>query len=150
MNIFEALRQSHDIQRELGAQLLKTSGVSDERDELLKQYKIELQAHEIAEERYFYVPLLMDDNGVDLTRHAIGEHHEIDELVEDLDAADQSTSSWMSAAKKLVEEVHHHLGEEEHRFFQMSGKILTDSQKIQMAKQYLDEYQRQKEKLAAA
>jgi hypothetical protein len=32
----------------------------------------------------------------------------------------------------------------------MSGKILTDSQKIQMAKQYLDEYQRQKEKLAAA
>ncbi|RYZ96241.1 MAG: hemerythrin domain-containing protein, partial [Moraxellaceae bacterium] len=72
MNIFEALRQSHDIQRELGAQLLKTSGVSDERDELLKQYKIELQAHEIAEERYFYVPLLMDDNGVDLTRHAIG------------------------------------------------------------------------------
>ena len=41
MNIFEALRQSHDIQRELGEQLLKTKGASSARDEIFKQYKIE-------------------------------------------------------------------------------------------------------------
>lgn len=150
MNIFEALRQSHETQRELGAKLLKTEGASEERDELLKQYKIELAAHEIAEERHFYVPLLMDDNGIDLTRHAIAEHHKIDEYIEDLEEADQTTSSWLAIAKKLVEQVHHHLSEEEHRFFQMSGKILNDKQKEQLAKDYLAEFEHQKEKHAVA
>ena len=150
MNIFEALRQSHDVQRDLGAQLLKTKGASSERDQIFQQYKIELQAHETAEERYFYIPLLMDDNGVDLTRHAMAEHHEIDEYIEALEQADQTTSAWMAAAKKLVDQVHHHLSEEEHRFFQMSGKILSDSQKQQLAKQYLDEFELQKQKLVAA
>lgn len=150
MNIFEALRQSHETQRELGAKLLKTEGASEERDEILKQYKIELAAHEIAEERHFYVPLLMDDNGIDLTRHAIAEHHKIDEYIEDLEEADQTTSSWLAIAKKLVEQVHHHLSEEEHRFFQMSGKILDDKQKEQLAKKYLAEFERQKEKYAVA
>ena len=150
MNIFEALRQSHDVQRDLGAQLLQTKGASAERDQIFQHYKIELQAHETAEERYFYIPLLMDDNGLDLTRHAIAEHHEIDELIEEVEQADQTTSAWMAAAKKLVEEVAHHLSEEEHRFFQMSGKILTETQKQKLAKQYLDEFELQKQKLAAA
>lgn len=150
MNIFEALRQSHDVQRQLGAQLLQTQGASAERDEIFKKYKIELVAHETAEERYFYVPLLMDDNGVDLTRHALSEHHQIDEYIEELEQADQTTSSWMATAKKLVEQVHHHLSEEEHRFFQMSGKILSEQQKQQLAKQYFEEFERQKEKHAAA
>ena len=57
MNIFEALRQSHDVQRHLGAQLLNTKGASAERDEIFQHYKLELQAHETAEERYFYIPL---------------------------------------------------------------------------------------------
>ncbi len=150
MNIFEALRQSHDVQRHLGAQLLNTKGASAERDEIFQHYKLELQAHETAEERYFYIPLLMDDNGVDLTRHAMSEHHEIDEYIEEVEKADQTTSAWMAAAKKLVDQVHHHLSEEEHRFFQMSGKILTDSQKHTLAKQYLDEFELQKQKHAVA
>ncbi|XID74565.1 hemerythrin domain-containing protein [Alkanindiges sp. WGS2144] len=150
MNIFEALRQSHDVQRKLGAQLLQTHGASAERDEIFKQFKIELEAHETAEERYFYIPLLMDDNGVDLTRHALSEHHKIDEYLEEVEQADQTTSAWMAAAKKLVDQVHHHLSEEEHRFFQMSGKILTDKQKEQLAVQYFEEFERQKEKQATA
>ena len=149
MNIFEALRQSHDVQRELGEELLKTKGASAERDEIFKQYKIELTAHETAEERYFYIPLLMDDNGLDLTRHAIAEHHEIDELIEEVEQADQTTSAWMAAAKRLVDQVKHHLSEEEQRFFQMAGKILTDQQKQKLAKQYLDEFELQKVRVAA-
>lgn len=149
MNIFEALRQSHEVQRELGAQLLKTQGASDERSQIFKAFKVELAAHETAEERYFYVPLLMDDNGIDLTRHALAEHHEIDELVEAVEQSDQSTSSWLVNAKKLVEEVHHHLLEEERRFFQMAGKILTDKQKEDLAGQYLKEFEAQKKKEAA-
>lgn len=148
MNIFEALRQSHDTQREIGTQLIQTKGASEQRTELFKQYKLELSAHETAEERYFYVPLLMDDNGVDLTRHALAEHHKIDELIEQLEETEQHSPTWLVYAKKLVEEVHHHLEEEEQRFFQMAGKILTDKQKENLAKKYLKEFKQQKEKLA--
>ena len=53
MNIFEALRESHEIQRDLSEKLLQTSGDSPERHELFKQLKNELFAHETAEDRYF-------------------------------------------------------------------------------------------------
>jgi non-homologous end joining protein Ku len=44
-------------------------------------------------------------------------------------------------AKKLAEKVEHHLKEEEHRFFQMAGKLLTDQQKTALARAYQDEYE---------
>jgi len=39
-------------------------------------------------------------------------------------------------AKKLSHEVHHHLKEEENKFFQLSGKILSDRQKSSLAGKY--------------
>ena len=53
--IFEALRESHEIQRDLAEKLLQTSGDTAERRELFKQLKNELFAHEAAEDRYFYI-----------------------------------------------------------------------------------------------
>mgnify|MGYP003446871596 FL=1 len=44
MNIFEALRESHQKQRELGEALLKISGDSPERRDLFERYKNELFA----------------------------------------------------------------------------------------------------------
>lgn len=145
MNIFEALRQSHDVQRELGEKILQTQGDSPERRELYKSYKDELAAHATAEERHFYVPLLADDRGVDLSRHAIAEHHEMDEIIEALDGTEFSSSGWLNRARKLVDTVAHHLKEEEQRFFQMAGKILDDKQKEALAKDYLKEFQSLKE-----
>jgi hypothetical protein len=141
MNIFEALRESHELQRKIGAQLIQTSGDTPERDELYQALKTELAAHETAEERHFYLQLMPDDRGVDPSRHAIAEHHEMDEMVEELDDTERSSSSWLVQAKKLVEKVEHHLKEEEQKFFQMAGKILSDQQKTQLANAYLKEYQ---------
>src|SRR5690606_26672050 len=123
MNIFEALRQSHDLQRDLAAQLLQTSGDTPERTHLFQNYKIVLTAHATAEERHFYVPIMDDDSGVETARHGIAEHHEIDELIEQVEKADPSSPSWLATARKLADKVHHHLDEEEQRFFQLAGKI---------------------------
>ena len=49
MNIFEALRESHDRQRIYADALIQTSGDTPERVEAYKQLKSELQAHETAE-----------------------------------------------------------------------------------------------------
>ena len=145
MNIFEALRESHERQRTYAKALIKTSGDTPERVEAYKQLKAELQAHETAEERHFYIPLMEFDNGVDLSRHAIAEHHEMDEMMEELDETEMSSPAWLATAKKLSDKVHHHLKEEEQKFFQMAGKLLDDKQKETLAGQYEKEYQAQLE-----
>ncbi|CAI8782107.1 Hemerythrin domain-containing protein [Pseudomonas sp. IT-P74] len=143
MNIFEALRESHERQRTYAKALIHTSGDSPERVEAYKRLKSELQAHATAEERHFYIPLMEFDNGVDLSRHGIAEHHEMDEMMEELDDTEMSSPAWLVAAKKLSEKVHHHLEEEEQKFFQMAGKLLDDKQKESLAGQYEKEYKAQ-------
>ncbi|WAJ36924.1 hemerythrin domain-containing protein [Pseudomonas sp. GOM7] len=140
MTIFEALRISHDIQRKLAQKLVATHGDTAERHALFAQLKQELAVHSVAEERHFYIPLMQQEAGVDLSRHAIAEHHQMDEMIEDLEETDPSSSSWLAQAKALAEKVEHHLKEEEQRFFQMAGKLLRDKQKEQLAGEYLNAY----------
>ena len=78
MNIFEALRESHEVQRDLSEKLVQTSGDTTERRELFELLKNELYAHAVAEDRYFYIPLMMTDSGLNITRHALSEHHKMD------------------------------------------------------------------------
>ncbi|MCH7335869.1 hemerythrin domain-containing protein [Acinetobacter sp. NIPH 2699] len=144
MNIFEALRESHEQQRSLAQKLIQTSGLSDERKQLFKLLKNELYAHSVAEDRYLYIPLMFNDVGLDITRHALAEHHEMDELIEKLEETDMSNPSWLATAKQLSETVHHHLEEEEHTFFQQAGKILADPDKKSLAQKYLKEYRKYK------
>ena len=142
--IFEALRESHERQRDLCRRVTQTSGSTPERKDLFVQLKVELAAHALAEDRHFYVPLMHHDAGMDLSRHAIAEHHQIDELVESLEAADPAKPTWLPLAKKLAEKVQHHLHEEEHRFFQSAGKLLTEQQKTTLASSYLAAYEEAK------
>lgn len=147
--IYEALRESHEIQRSLLRKLLRSKPGTQERISLFKQVRVELEAHEAAEERFLYAPMLMDDTGLSVTRHALHEHHEIDELVEQVQQLDPAGEAWIGKAKELSHEVHHHLREEEKKFFQVSGKILSDAQKTRLAKQYRRDYARMLKTLAA-
>lgn len=146
--IYEALRESHEIQRSFCRRLVLAKPESGKRDVILKDLRVELAAHAASEERFLYAPILMDDLGLDPSRHAISEHHEIDESVEDLMQAEYEGGSWLAKAKELSKLVRHHLKEEETKFFQMSGKILTEAQKLKLAVQYDRDYLRMKSVLA--
>lgn len=135
-NIFEAIRESHDKQRRLLASLTDTHGDSDKRDGLFSALKAELVHHENAEERYFYIPLMEYDMTQEKARHSVAEHHEIDEMIETLEATDYSSPSWLASAKKLEHLVTHHLDEEEQEVFQLAGRVLSDHEKTQLAKDY--------------
>ena len=145
--IYDALRESHQTQRSLCRRLLRTSARGDGRRELFKELRIELAAHAAAEERYLYAPMLMHDNGLDASRHALHEHHEIDELVEKLQEGEPADRGWMNTARALSHQVHHHLREEEKKFFQVSGKLLTEAQKTKLAGQYRRDLKRMKKVL---
>lgn len=136
MNIFEELRADHQKQRTLVDILTKTHGDSEGRQEIFEKLKNELQNHEDAEERYFYAPLIKSELTQDKARHSIAEHHEMDELIEELENTDMSSPHWIAVAKKLSEKVHHHLDEEEQEVFQLAGKALTETQKEELAKSY--------------
>jgi len=136
MNIFEALRTDHDTQRKLLEQLVDTSGDTEKRDTVFKKLKTELETHADAEERYFYKPLIDDDKTQGKARHGIAEHHEIDELIEELENTEYSSSAWLKVAKNLQEKVEHHLDEEEHEFFQIAGKVFSEKSKETLAREY--------------
>lgn len=145
--IYDALRDSHETQRSLCRRLLR-SQPGPARQALFDALCVELAAHEASEERYLYVPMMMHDLGLDASRHALHEHHELDELVEDLRKNDCTARGWMNTARALSRKVHHHLREEERRFFQVSGKLLTDTQKTRLARQYRKDFARMQTQLA--
>jgi hypothetical protein len=149
--IYDALRESHERQRALCTRLTRTrAGNPAGRRETFETLKVELAAHAAAEERFLYAPILMDDMGLDPSRHALAEHHEIDELVEALGKLDPAGEAWGDKAKALSHQVRHHLKEEESRFFQVSGKILNEAEKLQLAKRYQRDFARMSRQLAAA
>jgi len=100
----------------------------------------ELDAHATAEERHFYVPLLMDDAGLSVTRHALADHHKAEELVEQLRAVDPTGDHFAELAKQLSAEVRDHLDEEEHGTFQLAGKVLSKTRQQQSSREYRVEY----------
>lgn len=142
-NIYDELRASHTRQRQLCNSLAQIQPRNATRREaVFRALRSELAAHAAAEERYLYVPILMHDMGLSSARHALAEHHELDELVEDLQSLDSAGEAWTAKARELARKVRHHLKEEETRFFQVSGRLLNASQKVQLARQYRQDHER--------
>lgn len=135
-NIFEALRNDHDRQRELVEELMNTVGDSDERRQIFDELRAELAAHADNEERYFYVPLIAHDLTQDKARHSIAEHKELDDFVEQLESYERSAPQWIQTAEELRHRLVHHLDEEEREIFQVAGKALSDEEKTTLAAEY--------------
>jgi Fe-S-cluster formation regulator IscX/YfhJ len=140
MTIFDDLRASHQVQRTLARRMTHARVSPDGRRLAFLALANELDAHATAEERHFYVPLLMDDAGLGITRHALADHHKAMKLVDELRGVDPTTPRFTDLAKQLSAEVRDHLDEEEHGTFQLAGKLLSKTQQRQLAAEYRAEY----------
>jgi hemerythrin-like domain-containing protein len=146
MDIFAALLQSHELQRSICRRLLAEIGEASERRQAFDELKAELTAHETAEERSFYVPLIEHDETVDAARHGIAEHHEMDEMVQDIDKLDQGSAQWLELVGKLVQRLEHHLKEEEDKFFPQAREVLSRREQKELGEPYRQEHDRLREK----
>jgi hypothetical protein len=70
----------------------------------------------------------------------------MDKLVEELESTDPSSPGWLVTAKALHHKIFHHLGDEEQGVFQLAGKVLSEAEKISLAKGYEGEFVSQRTK----
>lgn len=141
-SIFEALKAKHDVQRRLCQTVqehLKNGNITAAK-KAYPELEIELQAHAAAEERHLYMPVMQYDEGLDLSRHAIAEHHEMDELIHKLNDGRISDETWQTTCLELIHEVLHHVKEEEQQFFLDAQKILDKEQQLRLGALYQVEH----------
>jgi hemerythrin-like domain-containing protein len=70
----------------------------------------------------------------------------MDKLVETLAGTDYSSPAWLATAKELHHKIHHHLEDEEQGIFQLAGKVLSEAEKLSLAKGYEGEFVSQRVK----
>ncbi|MBK8199798.1 MAG: hemerythrin domain-containing protein [Acidobacteria bacterium] len=124
MSIYDALRQDHDRHRDILARLAETEGASDTRRKLWREFYYEVGAHAAAEEESFYSPLMQKEDGQPMGRHSVAEHKELDDIIQELEEMDFSSSGWLTRFKTLRHRYEHHIEEEEEEVFEVARKVL--------------------------
>lgn len=132
-DIFGALVADHDIHRRLLDEVEQTSGDTPERLALFEELTYELKGHALAEEQALWSTVLRKPEITEDGRHAVAEHKEIDDLLNDLAATDMATGGWLTKFKTLKHEYLHHIDEEEEELFPDVEKHLTDEDQVYMA-----------------
>ena len=127
MQIYERLTHDHDKHRDLAKRIRATSGDTEERRELWRAFREDVEAHANAEEQSFYAALIERQRGQEKAQHSIAEHKEIDDLFEEIDALDMSSPAWLTRFKQLAHDLEHHMDEEEEEVFPLARKLLGDS-----------------------
>ena len=117
LNVLERIKQDHDTHRELLDKIAQTQGDSEDRRSLSTELTKELKGHAAAEEESLYAEMLAEPEVNDDTRHSVAEHHEIDEMLNDLAATDMSSSGWLNKFNSFADRYRHHIKEEEEEHF---------------------------------
>lgn len=143
--VLNRLKTDHDRQRELLDQIAETSGDTDRRRELFTELTKELKSHAAAEEQAVYSEMLADPDVSDETRHSVAEHHEIDEMLNDLAATDMSSPAWLQKFKQLDERYRHHINEEEDDHFPDFAEQIDEAMDKEMTETFDERKQAEKE-----
>lgn len=144
--IFGRLIEDHDTHRTLLAAVAETAGDSDSRRRLFAQLTYELKAHAAAEEQALWSTVLRKPEITEDGRHAVAEHKEIDDLLNELAARDMASSGWLNRFHALREEYLHHIKEEEQEIFAAVEKHLDGADR----KHILAVFERRKQAELAA
>lgn len=145
--IFARLKEDHDRHRELLDKIGDTSGDTAERERLFTEFTKEVKSHAAAEEQALYSTMMRKPETTDETRHSVAEHHELDELLNDLAATDMSSSAWLQKFKTLRHDYLHHIEEEEDEHFKDFEKHLDSDDEEHMAEVF--ERRKEEEKAEA-
>lgn len=131
-DIFDRLKQDHDLHRELFAQLSGAAARNGDREALFVRLTRELKAHAAAEEQALYSTMMRKPETTGETRHSVAEHKEIEDLLNDLAAADLASEEWDEKLAHLRHRYTHHIDEEEEENFPDFAQHVTDEDALFM------------------
>ena len=134
--IYDVLKSDHDSHRELLEKLSQTEGDSEDRKTLWKQFYFDVGAHAAAEEESFYGPMIETSEGQPHARHSVAEHKEVDDIMQELNEMDMSSSGWLTRFKKLRHDYEHHIEEEEEDIFPCAKEAVGDDEDGKMARKF--------------
>lgn len=132
--IFDVLVDEHQHHRELLKRINETVGKSEERSTLFEEFALEAKSHAAAEEQALYSTLMARPDTTDEARHAVSEHHELEERINELAETDMSTGGWLTKFRSLKEDYEHHLDEEEEDIFPIAEEELSDAEEKRILK----------------
>ena len=126
MDAIDLLKQDHRKVEKLFSEIEKSK---DGRDRLFTELATELTVHAEIEEKLFYPAAKDADPTKDLVLEAYEEHKQVKMVLGDLEKADKNTEHWMAGLKVLMEDVQHHVKEEENELFpKVKDKVLSKQQ----------------------
>lgn len=131
--IFEDLKQDHDRQRQMLAEISKASG-KDERRSQFEALRQELQAHAAAEEESLYATMLAMPDLREDARHSVSEHKEVDDFLGELVEKDIASDEWRETFEKMAHRYLHHIDEEEEDMFPTASASLSKEDEDRIAK----------------
>ncbi|GGH23028.1 Hemerythrin HHE cation binding domain-containing protein [Cribrihabitans marinus] len=125
-SIYDAIKRDHDRHRDLMDRIADTSGDSETRRKLWREFYQDVKSHAAAEEETFYSKLISETWGQDAARHSVHEHQQLDDLMEELNATDMSSPAWLATFKTLEHDYHHHMDEEENDVFARAREVIGE------------------------
>src|SRR5438270_884086 len=122
MDAISLLKADHRKVDKIFSDLEKGNG---NREQLFTELATELTVHAEIEERLFYPAVKDAEPTHDLVLESFEEHKQMKMVLGDLEQADKRTEQWMAGLKVLMEDVQHHVGEEENDLFPKVKKVLS-------------------------
>ncbi|TME44820.1 MAG: hemerythrin domain-containing protein [Chloroflexi bacterium] len=126
MDAITLLKNDHRQVEKLFKEIEKGDG---NREKLFKELKDELDVHAQIEEQLFYPAVRDAKQTHEIVLESFEEHKQVKMVLMDLEKADKNTEHWLAGLKVLMEDVQHHVGEEENELFpKVKDKVLSKEQ----------------------
>lgn len=136
MDIYEALKEDHAKVKGLFEELEQTTERAEKkRESLFTTIHDELTLHTELEEKIFYPRFRDEEETRNLILEAAEEHLVVKKLLKELDAGDKGTEEWLAKATVMMENVRHHIKEEETELFKLCRKVMDQEEAEAMAEQ---------------
>ncbi|HET7685460.1 MAG TPA: hemerythrin domain-containing protein [Candidatus Limnocylindria bacterium] len=131
MDALQLLKADHDKVKKLLTEGDETTERAVKtRAELLATIKRELSVHEEIEETIFYPALKEHPRAREIVLEGYEEHNVVDTVMGELEATDVTDERWGAKFKVMMENIEHHIEEEEGEMFKQARAVF-DADELQ-------------------
>lgn len=134
MNALELLKEDHDKVGKLFKQAEATEDES-KKHQLFEQIKLELLTHTHIEETIFYPTIMVNEEIKDIVLEGLEEHKQAKTLLREIPRLADGSEKFEAKFKVLMEDIEHHVEEEESDMFKKVRAAFNSAQLEEMGAQ---------------